>query len=82
MPDAESAVGAWLDSVETHREITIAERRLAKMGELRRQAAFFALLIEIMSSLDLYGHPDYDPDPPEQEFPEEDEDDEQWKKAS
>ena len=55
MPDErESAVAAWLDNASTKKEIAIARQRLAKMGS-GADAVLFALGIEILAALEIYG---------------------------
>lgn len=82
MPDeTESAVAAWLDSKETQREIDIARKRLIRVGGNPDQAWLLAILVELLANLNIYADP---PDIPvvevEELFPDEDEDDEPWKR--
>lgn len=65
MPDeTESAVAAWLDSPSTVREVKIA---MGRLGCDQYQATLFALCIEILAAVDLYGPPtDDDPDDPDE----------------
>lgn len=69
-PEHESAVAAWLDDISTKREVDIVKQRFPGISEL--DAAQFALNMEILVALNLYGEPDIiierrtdDDDPPE-----------------
>ena len=51
----ESAAAAWLDQPETQREVEVVMRRFPEAS--RWDATRFALLIEILASLSVYGGP-------------------------
>ena len=65
--DRESAVAAWLDQPSTKREIAIAQCRLSLMGRevSTYDATMFALGIEILSALNIYGTNDGGTNDPE-----------------
>jgi hypothetical protein len=75
MDESESAVAAWLDDAGTKRELTIARRRLAQLGCDPAHAWLLALGIEILANLNIYGEPENRTD-----FPDEDDEDDVWKR--
>lgn len=56
MPDeTESAAAQWLESADTKRELSIISDRFPNWTEYERTS--FALLIEVMVALNVYGEP-------------------------
>lgn len=55
-PEHESAVAAWLDDISTKREIDIVTQRFPGIDAYH--AAMFALQVEILVAMDLYGEPE------------------------